>query len=130
MTKTLAIVGGGLASARIVQSYREAGGDDRIALLPGHAAPPSPRPPLSKRYLRGEAEAADTLVAPADFYAAHDVDLRLGTIAVGLDAGARQLRLAGGADVAWDRLVIATGAWPRRLAGAHSLRTLADSTAI
>src|SRR5437763_17035433 len=75
----LVIVGGGLASAKAIQSYREGGGDDRITLISADSAIPYHRPPLSKRYLRGEIEADGTFVAPEDFYREQDVELRLET---------------------------------------------------
>ena len=56
-TFELMIVGGGLTAARAIKEYRTAGGDGRIALLTKERRLPYHRPPLSKRYLRGEAEA-------------------------------------------------------------------------
>ena len=56
------IVGGGLTAARAIKEYRAAGGAGRIALVTKEQRLPYHRPPLSKRYLRGEAQAADTLV--------------------------------------------------------------------
>ena len=58
----LVIIGGGLASARAIKGYREAGGAGKIALVSADSTIPYHRPPLSKRYLRGEAEREDTLV--------------------------------------------------------------------
>lgn len=60
----LVIIGGGLASARAIKSYRAAGGEGRILLVSKDSALPYHRPPLSKRYLRGEAEARDAFVEP------------------------------------------------------------------
>jgi 3-phenylpropionate/trans-cinnamate dioxygenase ferredoxin reductase component len=127
----IAIVGGGLASARAVAAYREAGGGDAVALLSADTAPPYHRPPLSKRVLRGEAEPESALVEPPAWYAEHDVDLRLETRVEALDLDARELRLAGGDRLGFQRLVIATGAWPRSLDvpgadldGVRTLRTI------
>src|SRR5881392_1706260 len=75
----LVIVGGGLAAARAIEEYRAAGGDGRIALVTREPMLPYHRPPLSKRYLRSEAEAQDTLVEPPEFYEAKDVELLLET---------------------------------------------------
>jgi NADPH-dependent 2,4-dienoyl-CoA reductase/sulfur reductase-like enzyme len=111
----IAIVGGGLASARVVSAYREAGGEGAVALLSADTAPPYHRPPLSKRVLRGEAEPESALVEPPEWYREHDVDLRLETRAEGLDLDARELRLGGGERLGFERLVIATGASPRSL---------------
>jgi 3-phenylpropionate/trans-cinnamate dioxygenase ferredoxin reductase component len=133
----LVIVGGGLASAKTVQSYREGGGDDRITLISADSFVPYHRPPLSKRYLRGEIEADGTFVAPEDFYREQDVELRLETHVERVLADERALELSGGERVPYDRLVVATGGTPRKLGvpGEESdrvfrLRTLADSTAI
>src|SRR5436305_4526631 len=137
MRTEIAIVGGGLAGGRVAESYREAGGAATVTLVAGEAHPPYHRPPLTKRLLRGEAEAADTFLAPADHYGELNVDLRLGTTATSLDVERRELRLADGTALVFDRLVIATGAAPRRLpvpggdlGGVHTLRTLDDSLAI
>jgi NADPH-dependent 2,4-dienoyl-CoA reductase/sulfur reductase-like enzyme len=127
----IAIVGGGLASARAVTAYREAGGEDAVALLSADTAPPYHRPPLSKRVLRGEAEPESALVQPPEWYPEHNVDLRLETRVEGLDLDARELRLVGGDRLGFQRLVIATGAWPRTLDvpgadldGVRTLRTI------
>ena len=133
----IAIVGGGLASARVVSAYREAGGGDAVTLLSADTAPPYHRPPLSKRILRGEAEPESALVEPAEWYPERDVDLRLETHVESLDLDARELRLAGGDRLGFDRLVIATGAWPRvldlpgaDLDGVRTLRTLDDARSL
>jgi 3-phenylpropionate/trans-cinnamate dioxygenase ferredoxin reductase subunit len=115
MAGPIVIVGGGLASARVVECYREAGGDDPMVLVSADTAPPHHRPPLSKRFLRGESQAEDAYVQPEAFYAEHDVDLRLGTRVERLDLDGRAVELAGGGRLEWERLVLATGAVPRRL---------------
>lgn len=137
MAERIAIVGGGLTAGRVVQSYRQAGGEDAITLLSADSWPPYHRPPLSKGFLRGEAEAADALVEPAEWYGEHDVDLRLETVVEGVDVEARELRLEGGGTVPWTRLVVASGSRPRRLQvpgadlpGVHVYRTIADAQAV
>jgi 3-phenylpropionate/trans-cinnamate dioxygenase ferredoxin reductase component len=134
MPDPIVIVGGGLASARVVEKYREAGGDAEIVLLSADTAPPYHRPPLSKRFLRGESQAEDAYVQPAEFYAGHGVELRLETRVEGLDVADRSLQVAGGERLSWDRLVLATGALPRRpelpgadLAGVTNFRWLDDA---
>jgi NADPH-dependent 2,4-dienoyl-CoA reductase/sulfur reductase-like enzyme len=134
---TLAIVGGGLATARVVKAYREGGGADDLVVVSADSSIPYHRPPLSKRYLRGEIEADGTYVESEGFYAEQGVELRLQTQVERLDPGSRALTLVGGEDIAFDRLVIASGATPRRstatgvdLDDVFTLRTLANSTAI
>jgi NTE family protein len=133
----LLIVGGGLASARAIKAYREAGGDGEVRLLSADSFVPYHRPPLSKRYLRGEAEVADTLVEPDTFYAEHDIEVELETVVATLDLDGRRVLLEDGGEREFDRLLIASGATPRRLdvpgvelEGVHTLRTLGNSTSI
>jgi 3-phenylpropionate/trans-cinnamate dioxygenase ferredoxin reductase subunit len=111
----IGIVGGGLSAAKLVEGYREAGGTDGITIWSQDPHGPYHRPPLSKRLLRGEAEPADALVHPAEWYAEHGVDLRTGQHVGSLD------------EFAAETIVIATGARPRPFDGALSLRTLDDS---
>jgi 3-phenylpropionate/trans-cinnamate dioxygenase ferredoxin reductase component len=131
------IVGAGLAGAKAAETLREEGYDGRLLLLGAEPERPYERPPLSKEYLRGEAEREDASVHAAGFYAEHDIELRTGTAVTALDAGARELELHGGERLAFDRLLLATGAAPRRLSlpgaqldGILALRTLADSDAL
>jgi 3-phenylpropionate/trans-cinnamate dioxygenase ferredoxin reductase subunit len=109
------IVGGGLAAAKTVESYRAAGGSERMRVWSLDPHGPYHRPPLSKRLLRGEAAPEDALVHPAEWYAEQDVELRLGERIDSLDV------------LESETIVIATGARPRELSGALQLRTLDDS---
>jgi 3-phenylpropionate/trans-cinnamate dioxygenase ferredoxin reductase component len=111
----LLIVGGGLATARAIKSYREAGGEGRIALVSADNRVPYHRPPLSKRFLRGESTAEDAQVEPESFYAENDVELLLETRVARVDPGAREVELEGGRSISWAKLLLATGAWPQRL---------------
>jgi NADPH-dependent 2,4-dienoyl-CoA reductase/sulfur reductase-like enzyme len=133
----LVIVGGGLSTGRAIKSYREAGGDGPITLFSKDSEVPYHRPPLSKRFLRGEAEVGDTLVEPEQFYRDNDVDLHLETTVTELDLRDRRVRIEGGGEKAFDKLLIASGAIPRKLdvpgaelEGVMSLRTLDDSARI
>ena len=133
----LVIVGGGLTAARAIKEYRGAGGDGRIALLSKEHALPYHRPPLSKRFLRGEAERQDTLVEPEEFYAESGVELLLGTDVVGLDPHERAVVTGDGGRFGYGQLLIATGSVPRALPvegteldGVFSLRSIEDSAAI
>jgi 3-phenylpropionate/trans-cinnamate dioxygenase ferredoxin reductase subunit len=134
---SIVIVGGGLSSPRFVKAYREAGGDASLTLVSADSSVPYHRPPLSKKYLRGETDADGTLVEKRDFYSEHEVELRLETLVTRARLDERKLELAEGGDVEFDRLVILSGARPKALGiageeleGVFKLRTLADSTAI
>jgi NADPH-dependent 2,4-dienoyl-CoA reductase/sulfur reductase-like enzyme len=133
----LVIVGGGLTAARAIKSYREAGGEGRIALLAKERSLPYHRPPLSKRFLRGEAERQDTLVEPESFYAANEVELLLGTEVARVEPGEQAVETSDGSRYRYRKLLLATGAEPRRLPvegadlqGVFTLRTVDDSAAI
>lgn len=130
----LAIAGGGLAAARAIRSYREAGGGGTIALLSAESVLPYHRPALSKRYLRGEA--GPPFAEDESFYREHDVEVLLDTPVTAVDPGARLVGTASG-DFSYRQLLIVTGATPRRLPlpgadldGVHMLRTLHDSDRI
>jgi 3-phenylpropionate/trans-cinnamate dioxygenase ferredoxin reductase component len=131
----IVIVGGGLASAKTVSAYREAGGEEPLRLLSADVSFPYHRPPLSKRYLRGEIDAEGTLVEPPEFYAEHGCECDLHMTVAAVHDG--EVELSTGERVPYDTLVIASGASPRRLdvpggdlGGVFTLRTLTDSTVI
>jgi 3-phenylpropionate/trans-cinnamate dioxygenase ferredoxin reductase component len=130
MSETHVIVGAGLAGAKAAETLRENGFDGRVVLIGAEPDRPYERPPLSKDYLRGEAEREAAYVHPADYYGEHDIELRLETVVDALDLGARELVLDGGERLAFTKLLLATGAEPRRLPGAegvHYLRDFRDS---
>lgn len=127
------IIGAGQAGGQAAYSLRLGGFTGAITLVGDEAAPPYQRPPLSKAYLKGELEAERLFLKPVDYYAEHDVDLITADAASAIRLGDHEVTLAGGRTLAWDRLVIATGARPRKLAlsgadlqGVSELRTLAD----
>src|SRR3954471_11425651 len=133
MTETFVVAGAGLAGARAVETLREEGFEGRLVLVGDEPDRPYERPPLSKEYLRGDAARETIYVHAEDFYAQHDVELRLGRRAVELDVRERQLVLDDGERAHYDRLLLATGAEPRRLAipgadrdGVLYLRSVAD----
>jgi NADPH-dependent 2,4-dienoyl-CoA reductase/sulfur reductase-like enzyme len=114
---------------------REAGGS--IVMLSDDDAPPVDRPNLSKDYLAGNAQEDWVPLRPDSHYAENGIDLRLRTKVAGIDVQGRKVRLADGSTVAFDRLLLATGAEPVRLTipGAdqphvHTLRSLRDCKAI
>src|SRR5215218_5782208 len=134
---TFAIVGAGLAGAKAAETLREEGFDGRLVLLGAEPERPYERPPLSKEYLRGEAEREQAYVHRTSFYAEQEVELRVSELAVDLDPGRKELTLDGDERLAYDGLLLTTGAIPRRLgipgselAGIHYLRTLDDSDAL
>jgi 3-phenylpropionate/trans-cinnamate dioxygenase ferredoxin reductase subunit len=133
-TQTLVIVGASLAGARAAEALREAGFEGRVVLVGSEPERPYERPPLSKDYLRGEADREKVYVHPAGFYDEQSIELRLETRAESLDLRASEVVLEGGERVRYDRLLLATGAEPVRLsipgsdlAGIHTLRTVEDS---
>jgi 3-phenylpropionate/trans-cinnamate dioxygenase ferredoxin reductase component len=134
--ETFAIVGAGLAGAKAAETLREEGFDGRLVLIGDESERPYERPPLSKDYLRGEAE-AKPYVHDQAFYEENSIELLCSTRVTGLDAGLQELMLEGDRRLGYDRLLLATGAVPRRLDipggdldGIHYLRTLADSERI
>lgn len=130
----IVIVGGGLAGAKTAEALRDEGYTGAIVLFAAEPHLPYERPPLSKGYLRGESSAEDAQVHPERWYAEHGVELRLGTLVTAVEREDHQVVSTDGARTAYDRLVIATGASPRRsdlpgadLGGVLYLRTIDDS---
>ena len=133
----IVIVGGGAAGFAAAEMLRRRGWGGQLTMLSADADAPCDRPNLSKDYLAGSAPEEWIPLRGADFYADNRIDLRLATTAERIDLGARTVVLNGGATLAWDRLLLATGAEPVRLPipGADqphvfTLRSLADSRAI
>jgi NADPH-dependent 2,4-dienoyl-CoA reductase/sulfur reductase-like enzyme len=131
----VAIVGGGLSSARAIKSFREAGGEGSIVLLSKDSTLPYHRPPLSKRFLRGETN-EEPLVEDEAFYAENGVEVMLETTVDSVDTRERALVLDGDR-IGYAKLLIASGAWPRRLHvpgddldGVFTLRTFENSKTI
>jgi 3-phenylpropionate/trans-cinnamate dioxygenase ferredoxin reductase subunit len=131
------IVGASLAGAKAAEALREEGFDGRIVLIGQEPERPYERPPLSKDYLRGEAERDSVYVHPEDFYAGHDIELRTGTTVERIDTATGEVTLGGGERIGYDRLLITTGSEPRRLTvpgaeldGVHYLRELQDADAL
>jgi 3-phenylpropionate/trans-cinnamate dioxygenase ferredoxin reductase component len=133
MSETHVIIGAGLAGGKAAETLREEGFDGRVVLIGAEPDRPYERPPLSKDYLRGEAEREAAYVHPPEWYDEHDVELRTEQLVDAIDLGARELALAGGERLAFTKLLLATGAEPRRLPGAegaHYLRDFRDSDAL
>ena len=131
---TFVIVGASMAGAKAAETLRVEGFGGSIVLLGEELERPYERPPLSKGYLLGKEEKSSIYVHEEGWYAENAVDLRLGVTVTALDVGARQVALAGGGTVGYDRLLLATGAAPRRLSvpgadleGVVYLRRVGDS---
>ncbi|HEX5191395.1 MAG TPA: FAD-dependent oxidoreductase [Solirubrobacteraceae bacterium] len=129
----LVVVGASLAGMRAAQAARAKGFDGELTVIGAEAHPPYTRPPLSKELLGGAQEAADVDLRSS----ALDVEWRLGVSASELDRDARVVRLADGAEIPYDRVIVATGcrakSWPvgdvaiHDLNGVHTLRDLDDA---
>ena len=127
------IVGASLAGAKAAETLRDEGFGGGITLIGAEPERPYERPPLSKGYLLGREERSSIYVHDEGWYAGHDVDLRLGVAVTRIDRAARQVELADGSQAGYDKLLISTGASPRRLGvpggdldGVLYLRTVAD----
>ena len=134
--QTFVIVGAGFAGSKAAETLREEGFDGRIVLVGAEQERPYERPPLSKEYLRGEAE-SKPYVHDESFYTEKEIELRTSTEVERIDPAAGEVSLAGGQTLGFDRLLLATGAESRRLPlpggeldGVHYLRTTGDSDAI
>ncbi|MEU8244668.1 FAD-dependent oxidoreductase [Nonomuraea sp. NPDC048916] len=131
---TFVIAGGGLAAAKTAEALREQGYDGRLVLVGAEPHLPYERPPLSKDYLQGKSEREKIFVHDAAWYRTHHVELLQGTQVTGIDRAGHRLDLSGGERLGYDRLLLATGATPRRLPvpgadldGVLYLRTVDDS---
>jgi 3-phenylpropionate/trans-cinnamate dioxygenase ferredoxin reductase component len=135
--QTHIIVGASLAGAKAAETLREEGFAGRVVLVGAEDERPYERPPLSKDYLRGEVGREKVYLHDEGFYAEHDIEVRLGTTAVDLNTSTRELTLDNGDLLRYDRLLLATGSEPRRLAipgaeldGVLYLRSVHDSDAL
>ncbi len=131
---TFVIAGASLAGAKAAETLRDEGFDGQIVLLGAEPDRPYERPPLSKGYLLGNDELDSVYVHPADWYAEHDIDLRTGVTVTSIDRVASAVATSDGSTVPYDKLLLTTGASPRRLDFPGSgrpevlyLRTTADS---
>ena len=114
LTDHIVIAGGGLAAQRAIETLRRNAHEGPITVLCGEPLRPYDRPPLSKAVLAGELDAADLTFRPDEWYAEKGVELRLGRHAVGLEPDAHKVVTDDGSELAYDKLLIATGSEPRR----------------
>ena len=113
--RTFVIAGASLAGATAAETLRAEGFDGRL-VLDRRRDRAALRAPAALQGLPARRGRARLPLRPADgFYAEQEIDLRLGTTVAGLDVAAAEVELAGGERVGYDRLLIATGAEPRRL---------------
>ncbi|GAA1353784.1 NAD(P)/FAD-dependent oxidoreductase [Streptomyces beijiangensis] len=132
--RTFVIIGGGLAGAKAAETLRSEGFTGRVILIGDERDHPYERPPLSKGFLTGKEERDSVFVHEPAWYAQADVELHLGQTVVAIDRTAKAVRLGEGTLIHYDKLLLATGAEPRRLdipgtdlAGVHHLRRLAHA---
>jgi 3-phenylpropionate/trans-cinnamate dioxygenase ferredoxin reductase subunit len=135
--RTYVIVGGGLAGGSAAATLRQDGFDGRVVLVGSEREEPYNRPPLSKEYLRGEADEDTLRVNEHSLYRDQEIELRLGVPVATIEAGTREIVLEGGERIAFDAALLATGSEPRalslpgaELAGVHYLRTHPDSDSL
>jgi 3-phenylpropionate/trans-cinnamate dioxygenase ferredoxin reductase component len=135
MSKVL-IIGAGHAGGTAAALLRQYGHEGPIVLAGEEPAAPYQRPPLSKAWLKGEADLEALLLRPEVFYTEHDIDLRTGVTATAtaIDAAAKTVSFVDGTVESYDALILATGSTARKLVipGADrpdllELRTLADA---
>ncbi|WP_378945913.1 NAD(P)/FAD-dependent oxidoreductase [Mesorhizobium sp. ANAO-SY3R2] len=136
MKNGVVIVGAGHAGVQAAASLREEGYDGPVILLGDEKELPYHKPPLSKTFIKDVAAQPQPLRGET-FYTGHSIDFRPGSLVESIDVPARRLALAGGEDLAYDHLILATGSRPRilplpgtDLAGVLSLRSVADARAI
>jgi len=128
------VIGAGHAGGSAAAFLRQYGWKGPITLVGEEPVPPYQRPPLSKAWLKGEADAQSLALRPAGFYAEQRIELRLGRRVAAIDRAARTVILDTGEELSYDRLILATGARPRRLdlpggdlAGVLELRGMAGA---
>ncbi len=133
-SRRFVVVGASLAGAKAAQTLRKAGYEGAITLVGEEPVRPYERPPLSKEYLRGEAGRDQLFVHGEGFYRAADIELRVSERVTAVDVDARTVTLGPEERLAYDSLLLCTGARPRRLAlpggdleGVHYLRDLTSA---
>jgi len=122
------IVGASLAGAKAAETLRAEGFDGRVIMIGAEAERPYERPPLSKDYLRGEVGREKVYVHNEAFYAANEIELRLGRTAVSLDTSINEVALDDGKRVRYDRLLLARPARNRAAFRSRAKRSTACCT--
>lgn len=133
----IAIVGGGIAGISAAEALREGGYEGELKVFCGERSRPYERPALSKSFLTDPGGDGPPPILSAQAIGDLGIDLELGSEVVALDVERRRLRTASGREFSFERLLLATGAEPRRLhipggdlKGVHYLREIADARAL
>ena len=131
---SIVIIGGGLAAANAVETLRDEGFTGPLTVVAAEPLLPYERPPLSKAWLKGEADADSLALKPLEFYAEQNIDFRPNLQAVKLARSDKVVTLSDGSTVSYDILIIATGMRAIRLPiegvdlqGVLTLRTVEDA---
>ena len=134
MDAQIVIIGAGHAGGTVAGLLRQSGFAGGIVMLGDEPLPPYQRPPLSKAWLKGEADADSLVLRPPAFYRDAAIDLKMGVRVEALDRARRQVLLQGDESIPYDKAILATGACPVRLAvpgaeldGVLVLRTAKDA---
>jgi len=139
MKDTVVIAGAGHGAGQVVATLKQQKYAGRIVLVGEEPHLPYQRPPLSKKFLAGELSAERLNFKPASFYEDPQIDVSLGTRIDSIDRTARRLQITDSEDLAYDKLVLATGSRVRKISvsipgddlpGIHYLRSIADVDAI
>ena len=135
MTRSVLIIGAGLAGARAAETLRSEGFDGAVTIVGDEPCGPYERPALSKEFLAGRRDENSLLLRPHSYWSGRDIELVLGDAVVELEPSLRVARTRRGKTLRFDHVVVATGATPRPLPlelprGTHELRTLADARAL
>ena len=133
--ESILVVGAGLAGARCAETLRAEGYDGSLTLVGDELLPPYERPALSKEFLAGTKSERELLLRPPSSWSEQEIDLRLGQRVAHIDPIERTATTEAGDELAWDALVLATGARPRLLPfpaprGVHTLRTVVEAKAL
>jgi NADPH-dependent 2,4-dienoyl-CoA reductase/sulfur reductase-like enzyme len=131
------VIGGGIAGGKALEGVREVDSDGSLALITRENHPPYHKPPLSKGYLRDEADLEDVYLKTEEAYQDLDVDLVLGREVVEIDPEKKIVTLEDGEDIKYDKLTLATGGsanrlplWGSELERVFTLRSIEDAQRI
>jgi phthalate 3,4-dioxygenase ferredoxin reductase component len=135
VTRTVVVIGSSVGGVSTAQALRREGFEGRIVLVGEETATPYDKPPLTKQFLAGDWDADRVTLLRPEAAERSGIELRLGAAATRLDVAGRRVLLADGTQLAYDSLVVATGAAARPSpwrpgSGIHVVRTLQDSRAL